>query len=147
MDTDEIKAILAHCRKIVALFHASHIYRAKLKKMIKDMGLDDLKHVNDVVTRWGSKQKMLQRVKYLLPATDRIFLDDRKYQDLTVDRYENKLIDSIFHALNGFQKLTDILAADKDVTASSFISLLRFIYELTSADEEDTTYLSYSGKT
>ena len=89
---------------------------------------------------------MLQRVKYLLPATDRIFLDDRKYQDLTVDRYENKLIDSIFHALNGFQKLTDILAADKDVTASSFISLLRFIYELTSADEEDNATSSQMKK-
>ena len=46
-------------------------------------------------------------------------------------------IDSIIHAPNSFQKLTDILAAHKDVTVCSFISLLRFIYELTSADEED----------
>ena len=70
---------------------------------------------------WGSKQEMLQRVIYLLPATNRIFLDDRKYQDLTVDRDENRLIDSILHALNGFKKLTDILVAHKDVTVSSFI--------------------------
>ena len=69
----------------------------------------------------GSKQKMLQRVKYLLPATTRIFLDYRKYQDLTVDPDEDRLIDSILHALNGFQKLTDILVAHKDVTVSSFI--------------------------
>lgn len=101
------------------------------------MKLPEKQHVNDVVTRWGSKHKMLGRVKELLPATNQIFLNDRKYRDLSVNWQKADVIDSILRALDGFQYLTDVLSADQEVTVSSFISLLRHIYALTTTSEDD----------
>lgn len=101
------------------------------------MKLPDKQHVNDVVTRWGSKHKMLDRVKELLPATNQIFLNDRKYRDLCVNWQDACAIDSILHVLKGFETLTDLLSADKEVTISSFISLMRHIHALTTIDAND----------
>ena len=130
LDTDEIKGLLAHCRRIVALFHSSQPYRTKLKKVLKDLKMEDKQLVNDVVTRWGSKFKMLQRIQEQMKATNQIFIDDRKYRDLTINGQQAGLIDTLIKTLDGFNSLTDRLSGEKEVTVTSVIPFLRFICAL-----------------
>ena len=104
---------------------------------MKDLNIEEKQHINDVATRWGSKRKMLQRVKDLLPASNQVFLTDAKYRDLSVNWEEADTMDSVLRALDGFQYLTDVLSADKEVTVSSYIPLLRHIYQLTTSDDDD----------
>jgi hypothetical protein len=135
---DEIKQTFSHCRKIVSLFHSSQPYRTKLKKVLKDMKMPDKQHVNDVVTRWGSKYKMLKRVKELMPATNHILMDDNKNRDLTINWQEAEIIDRIISSLEGFQQLTDMLSGDENVTISSVIPLLRHIFTLCETTDDQS---------
>ena len=138
LEREEIAKLFAHCRKIVSLFHSSQPYRTNLKKMLKDLKIPEQQLVNDVVTRWGSKYKMLQRIKHLMPATNQIFMDDRKYRDLTLNWQDAALIDVLLKCLEGFSVLTDSLSGEKAVTISSSIPMLRHIHQLCqTADDED----------
>lgn len=94
-------------------------------------------HVNDVATRWGSKYKMLARLKNLMPSTNHIFVDDRKHAHYTIGWQELRTIDSTLHGLDGFYMLTDILSGEKEVTISSALPLLRHIHKLCQTDEKD----------
>ena len=98
--------------------------------MLKDLKIPEQQLVNDVVTRWGSKYKMLQRIKHLMPATNQIFMDDRKYRDLTLNWQDAALIDVLLKCLEGFSVLTDSLSGEKAVTISSSIPMLRHIHQL-----------------
>lgn len=140
LDTDVIKQLLAHCRKTVALFHNSQPYRTKLKKVMKDLNIPDKQLVNDVVTRWGSKFKMLERIKELMKAINQVLMDDRKYRDLSISWQQAALIDVLLSCLHGFNILTDSLSGEKEVTISSAVPLLRHIDSLCSTEvEEDPT--------
>ena len=138
LDDEKIEAVMAKCRRIVGLMHSSHVFKSKLKKAQKDMKLTDKQLVNDVSTRWGSKYKMLSRIKAVMPALNSIFLEEsRKYGHLAIEAKEMEVIDSVLHALEGFHILTDILSGEKEVTISSTIPLMRFIHGLCQTDEDD----------
>ena len=47
------------------------------------------------------------------------------------------MTDSVLRALTGFQKLTDVLSADKEFTLSSYIPPLRHIDQIISSDDDD----------
>lgn len=134
---ERILQILEKCRTIVSLFHRSYNYKAQLLKNQKELGLQQHQLVNDVSTRWGSKYKMARRIRDQLTALNRIFLGDRKYQDLHIDISETKVLDQILSGLSGFEMLTDLLSGEKEVTVSSAIPLLRHIYKLCSVQDED----------
>lgn len=70
-----INNILVLARKIVSVFSYSFQYRQKLTKVQKELGLPQQALVNDVATRWGSKYKMLERLKIQLPAVSQLFVD------------------------------------------------------------------------
>ena len=64
-------------------------------------------------------------------------MDDKKHRDLTIPWQESEHIDQILKALDGFNKLTDLLSGEKEVTISSVIPLLRHIYELCVIGEDE----------
>lgn len=130
LESDEIRELIVHCRKIVSLFHSSQPYRTKLRKVMKDLNMPDKQLVNDVSTRWGSKYKMLHRVKELMAATNQVLMDDRRYRDLSLNWQQASLIDAVLKCLDGFHTLTDLLSGEKDVTISSAIPMLRHIGRL-----------------
>lgn len=135
--TEDIKRLLAHCRRIVSLFHCSQVYRTKLQKVLKDLKIPEKQLINDVVTRWGSKYKMLHRLKELMIATNNVLMDDRKYRDLTISWQQASLIDVILKSLEGFHTLTDSLSGENEVTISSAIPLLRHINNLCKTEKEE----------
>lgn len=137
LEHEDIQRVLKLARRIVSLFHSSYNYRTKLKKTQKELDLPQHELVNDVVTRWGSKFKMLSRLKEQMPATNKIFIDDVKYRHLNINWQDALLIDSILSALAGFHTLTDVLSGENEVTISSTVPLLRHIYKLCKIKEDD----------
>ena len=137
LEDEVIKSTLMRCRRIVSLIHASQTYRNKLTQTQKSLKISQKQLVNDVSTRWGSKYKMLTRIKEQMPATNHIFVDEKKHRDLTIPWQESEHIDQILKALYGFNKLTDLLSEEKEVTISSVIPLLRHIYELCEIGEDE----------
>lgn len=97
-----ITRVLGICRSIVSLIHSSNNYRQLLLKTQKDLKLPQLQLVNDVSTRWGSKLKMLTRIKQQMPAINKMFLDDRKYRHLSINWQDANIIDSVITGLKGF---------------------------------------------
>lgn len=98
-----ITAVLGLCRSIVSLLHSSNNYRQLLLKAQKELKLPQHQLCNDVATRWGSKLKMLTRIKQQMPAINKIFMDDKKYRRLSINWQDANIIDAIINGLEGFQ--------------------------------------------
>ena len=135
--SEEVERMLVRCRQIVALFHKSHLYRAKLLEHQKKLLLPQQQLINDVSTGWGSKYKMVKRIREQLNAINRIFIDDKKNRHLHIDVKDSVTLDQILKALEGFELLTDLLSGDKEVTVSSAIPLLRHVHRLCRHDRDD----------
>ena len=137
LETDEVRHLLAHCRKIVALVYCSQPYRTKLRKVQKDLHMKENQLINDV-TRWGSKYKMLERMLERVKATNQIFIEDKKYRSYVITGSQVSLMETPLKTLKGFQELTDFLS--REVTITSVIPFLRHIHSLceTVDDEEET---------
>ena len=88
----------------------------KPEKKLKDLKIPEQQLVNDVLARWGSKYKMLQRIKHLQSATNQILMNDWKYRDLTLNWQDAALIDVFLKCLERFNVLTDLLSSEKAVT-------------------------------
>ena len=137
LDDERVKRVLKMARSIVSLMHSSHLYRSKLSKAQKDLKLPQHQLVNDVATRWGSKHKMLKRIKEQMAAINHTLIDDVKYRHLCINSQDSVVVDSILSALEGFQVLTDILSGEQETSISSTVPLLRHIAKLCKIDDTE----------
>lgn len=80
----------------------------------------------DCPTRWGSKQKMIQRILEQAPAIKRA-LDDRRHQHLNLTWQDIAVLESINAALKPVAEFTDVLSNEKVVTASSVKPVLSLL--------------------
>lgn len=80
----------------------------------------------DCPTRWGSKQKMIERVLEQAHAIKRA-LDDGKHQHLNLTWQDIAVLESINAALKPVAEFTEILSNEKIVTASSVKPVLRLL--------------------
>ena len=134
---ERITKVVATCRSLVSLIHSSSNYRQKFVKAQKEHKLPDHQIPNDVSTRWGSKLKMLRRIKEQIPAINSVFLEDRKYRHLSIGWENADTIDAILHGLDGFEVLTDLLSGENQVTISSALPTLRHVDDLCSPNDQD----------
>lgn len=94
----------------------------------------------DVATRWGSKQKMIERVLEQLPAIRRVLVEDRKHGHLNPTWQDVSVLESINAAMKPVADFTDILSGEKYVTVSSVKPVLELIKgKLLSPNPNDTT--------
>ncbi len=80
----------------------------------------------DCPTRWGSKQKMIQRVLEQANAIKRA-LDDRRHQHLNLTWQDIAVLESINAALKPVVEFTDVLSNEKVISASSVKPVLRLL--------------------
>ena len=73
LSPEPIENLLRSVRKLVSVFSFSNNLRQALAKAQKELHLKDNMLVNDVSTRWGSKLKMMERLKEQYPAVEKIF--------------------------------------------------------------------------
>ncbi len=106
-----------------------------MKKQTKTM----LSFPQDVATRWGTKQKMIERVLEQLPAIRRVLVEDRKHGHLNPTWQDVSVLESINAAMKPVADFTDVLSGEKYVTVSSVKPVLELLKgELLSPDPSDT---------
>ena len=71
--------VIGLCRKVVPSFSNSWKRQKELRKAQQQKNLPEKKLKGDVVTRWGSKVEMMQRVKEQQDAILMVLSQDRKY--------------------------------------------------------------------
>ncbi|XP_057710245.1 E3 SUMO-protein ligase ZBED1-like isoform X2 [Corythoichthys intestinalis] len=118
------------CRSLVNIFHLSWNKRRALRKAQNDANLPQHSLVLDVATRWGTKQKMVERVLEQLPAIRHVLVEDRKHGHLNPTWQDISVLESINAAMKPVADFTDVLSGEKYVTVSS----VRPVLELMTAD-------------
>lgn len=98
--------------------------------------------MQDCPTRWGSKQKMVDRVLEQIPAIKRV-LDDRRHQHLVPSWQDIAVLESVNAALKPAADFTDLLSGENYVTVSSIQPVLKLLTEdVLKPSNEDTTLTS-----
>lgn len=98
-----------------------------------------LSFLQDVTTRWGTKQKMIERVLEQLPAIRRVLVEDRKHGHLNPTWQDVSVLESINAAMKPVADFTDVLSGEKYVTVSSVKPVLELLKgDLLSPDPKDT---------
>ena len=97
----------------------------------------------DVATRWGTKQKLVERVLRQLPAIRRVLIDDRKHGHLNPTWQDVAILESIDAALKPVAEFTDVMSGEKYVTVSSVKPVLELLKGDLSAQPIVNTILSF----
>uniref|UniRef100_UPI003AAD5237 E3 SUMO-protein ligase ZBED1-like n=1 Tax=Centroberyx gerrardi TaxID=166262 RepID=UPI003AAD5237 len=137
---------LAVCRTINGMFSHSWRRRRELQKAQVELGLPEHSLVADCATRWGSKQKMIERMLEQRQAINRVLTDDRK-ANVSITWQDEDVLQSVNKALKPVSEFTDILSGENYVTASSLLPVLHLIKEDTLAPSDEDRQLTADLKT
>ncbi|MBN3296944.1 ZBED1 protein, partial [Amia calva] len=127
------------CKKLVG--HFSHSWKEKmaLKKAQKEHNLPEHYLITECPTRWGSRQKMIQRVLEQQRAISDILLADRKSRHLVPSWQDLDVLESINQALQPLQEFTDALSVESFVSVSYVKPVLHLMNtSVLAAKEEDS---------
>ncbi|CAK6969319.1 zinc finger BED domain-containing protein 1-like [Scomber scombrus] len=117
-------------KHIVDHFHRSTLSAEKLKATLWQMGLPDLKLLQDCPTQWNSTFYMLQRFVRLRDAIiTTLALVNSSISTLNHDEWE--AIEEACEVLQPFEETTVEISAESYVTASKIIILARGLQRLT----------------
>ncbi|XP_057208476.1 uncharacterized protein LOC130565609 isoform X2 [Triplophysa rosa] len=109
---------------------------------LKFFTVADNSEVKDCATRWGSKQKMVERILEQVPAIRRV-LDDRRHHHLNPRWQDIAVLESVNAALKPAAEFTDLLSGESYVTVSSVKPVLKLLTEdIIKPSNEDTTLTS-----
>ncbi|XP_076876677.1 E3 SUMO-protein ligase ZBED1-like [Brachyhypopomus gauderio] len=137
-EKDRTARAIGLCRTLVTTFSQSWQKKRKLIKEQAELNLPQHCLVVDCSTRWGSTQKMVERVLEQCPAIKRV-LDDRRSQHLIPTWQDVEVLESVNAALKKVADFTDALSSETMVTASSLKPVLQLLREdLLLPTEEDT---------
>ena len=142
-DDSRVQRALGVCRKIVTAF--SHSWKKKRDLSLAQTTLDLPQHslVSDCVTRWGSQQKMVERILEQEPAIRHVLGPDRRCSHLIPTWQDVEVLQSIHAVLSPLAEFTDILSGEERVTASAIKPLLHVLQKkVLVASDTDTTLVS-----
>ena len=127
LDNSKIQEVLTKCRLIVQLFHRSWKKTRDLREKQDLFNLPQHKLKGDVTTRWGSTYDMVCRIIEQQQAINAILLEDRKNWSKMLTDAQFTTLETIAEVLQNVSVLTDALAGEKEVTASTLPFVLRHI--------------------
>lgn len=120
-----ISGTVVKCKQIVEYFKRSSQAQHKLVETQKQQNLPQLKLKQDVVTRWNSTYDMLQRMLIVKDAVITTVALTRS--DLALTEYDWCVVESAIPILKLFYDVTTELSAEKNVTLSKVIPLVRIM--------------------
>ena len=122
-----VQRALGVCRKIVTTF--AHSWKKKRDLSLAQATLDLPQHslVGDCVTRWGSQQKMVERILEQEPAIRQVLGPDRRCSHLIPTWQDIEVLQSIHTVLSPLADFTDMLSGEERVTASAIKPLLNVL--------------------
>ena len=98
-----------------------------LKEAQTQKNLPEKKLKGDVVTRWGSKVEMMERIIEQQDAIRLVLSQDRKVSHLVPTWQDFDVLESVMKAVKGFSDLTDLLSGERRVTCSAIKPLIEVI--------------------
>ncbi|XP_067270785.1 E3 SUMO-protein ligase ZBED1-like [Pseudorasbora parva] len=127
------------CKKVVCAFSHSWKKQRALKDAQVELGLPPHKLVTESPTRWGSRQKMIQRLLEQEKAITHVLAADRSTRHLVLTWQDIDILDSVSKALGPLLDFTDALSSENYVTVSCLKPTLHlFNNELLQRKDEDT---------
>ncbi|XP_035994647.1 zinc finger BED domain-containing protein 1-like [Fundulus heteroclitus] len=139
-DKERTARAIGLCKSLVNTFNLSFLKKRDLRKAQNEANLPQHNLILDVVTRWGTKQKMIERVLEQLPAIRRVLVHDRKHSHLNPTWQDVSVLESINAAMKPLADFTDVLSGETYVTVSSVKPVLELINgDLLSSGPDDST--------
>ncbi|XP_059366328.1 zinc finger BED domain-containing protein 4-like [Carassius carassius] len=130
------------CRKIVGHFSHSWKKRVALREAQRELNLPEHAMVTDCATRWGSSQKMIERVLEQQSALSKVLSADRKVRHLLPSWQDLEVLESVNKALSPLQDFTDALSGESYVSISCVKPALHLLNTSVLAEDEADTELS-----
>ncbi|XP_038591229.1 E3 SUMO-protein ligase ZBED1-like [Micropterus salmoides] len=106
------------CKKIVAAFSYSWKKRRELGVAQSELGLPPHQLTTESPTRWGSRQKMIERFLEQEKAIARVLGSDVKSRHLVPSWQDIEVLESVNKAVKGLQDFTDALSGEMYVSVS-----------------------------
>ena len=132
-DDPEAKEVIEKVKHMVTYFHKSTLASEKLREIQKRLDLPEHKLIQQVDTRWNSTFYMLERYLHQNEAVrTALCMQDRN--DLILSSEKNSFIAEMIRILRPFEAVTTELSAEKYVSASKIIPLVRGLQKLTASN-------------
>ena len=127
LNDGRVQRVLRLCKNIVATFSRSWKKQRDLGVAQEQKGLPGHKLKVDVVTRWGSSYKMVERLIEQMEAVRVVLASDRKASHLIPSWQDCDVLDSIAGALKPLKEMTDVLSGEKAMTVSAVKPIVHYI--------------------
>lgn len=138
-DDSRISRATGLCKKLVG--HFSHSWKKKVALTEAQEELQLPKHalITECPTRWGSRQRMIERVLEQQKALSQILSADRKTRHLVPQWQDTDVLESVSKALKPLQEFTDALSGEDYVSVSYLKPVLHlFNTNILAVNDEDS---------
>ncbi|XP_060793315.1 zinc finger BED domain-containing protein 4-like isoform X2 [Neoarius graeffei] len=115
---DKTDRALGLCRKAVSAFSYSWKKRRDMAELQTELGLPPHQLITESPTRWGSRQKMIERFLEQEKAITRILAGDKKTRHLIPTWQDLEVLEAINKAIQPLQEFTDALSGESYVSVS-----------------------------
>ncbi|XP_077091534.1 E3 SUMO-protein ligase ZBED1-like [Siphateles boraxobius] len=126
------------CKKAVSAFSYSWKKRRDMTEVQAELGLPQHLLISESPTRWGSRQKMIERFLEQEKAITRVLGADKKTRHLVPTWQDLEVLEATNKAVKPLQDFTDALSGESYVSVSCIKPVLHlFKTSLLLPDEED----------
>lgn len=130
------------CKKAVAAFSFSWKKKRDLAVAQEELHLPQHKLVTESPTRWGSRQKMVERMLEQHKAVAQVLGADKKTRQLVPAWQDIDVLESMHGALNPLLKFTDSLSSENYVSVSYLKPMLQLFRTQILKPSDDETQLT-----
>ncbi len=137
-DDSRISRATGLCKKLVG--HFSHSWKKKvaLNEAQEELQLPKHALITECPTRWGSRQRMIERVLEQQKALSQILSADCKTRHLVPQWQDTDVLESVSKALKPLQEFTDALSGEDYVSVSYLKPVLHlFNTNILAVNDED----------
>ncbi|XP_049908073.1 E3 SUMO-protein ligase ZBED1-like isoform X3 [Epinephelus moara] len=146
MKDTHIDHAVAVCKKVVSSFSFSWKRRRDLATAQQELNLPAHQLISESPTRWGSREKMIERVLKQEQVISQVLAADKKTRHLVLTWQDLEVLESVHKALKPLLKFTDALSGQSYVTVSYVKPVLHLFQSSLLAHQEDDTPLTQSIK-
>ncbi|CAM4293523.1 unnamed protein product [Leuciscus chuanchicus] len=141
-----IDRAVAVCKKVVSSFSFSWKRRRDLATAQQELNLPAHQLISESPTRWGSREKMIERVLEQEQAISQVLAADKKTRHLVLTWQDLEVLESVHKALKPLLEFTDALSGESYVTVSYVKPVLHLFQSSLLARQENDTPLTQSIK-
>nr|XP_055069962.1 E3 SUMO-protein ligase ZBED1-like [Misgurnus anguillicaudatus] len=135
---ERIDRAIGVCKKAVSAFSYSWKKRRDMAEVQAELGLPPHQLVTESLTRWGSRQKMIERFLEQERAIVRVLGADKKTRHLVPTWQDLEVLDAINKAVKPLQDFVDALSGESYVSVSYIKPVLHlFKTSLLQREEKD----------